>query len=79
MQSVKVSTKHQISLPSAARRQLGIQPGDRLAVEVTGDALVLRLRPDRASQRLRGLGSETWRGIDPVRYVRDLRVDREGQ
>ena len=79
MQSVKVSTKHQISLPSAARRQLGIQPGDRLAVEVTGDALVLRLRPDRASQRLRGLGSATWRGIDPVRYVRDLRVDREGQ
>jgi AbrB family looped-hinge helix DNA binding protein len=73
MLSVKVSTKHQIVVPSAARRALGIEPGDRLSVEVTPDAIVLRPRPRRASQRLRGLGSEVWQGIDPVQYVRELR------
>ena len=73
MLSVKVSTKNQIALPSVARRQLGIEPGDRLSVEVTGDTLVLRLRPERPSDRLRGLGSEVWQGIDPVAQVRGLR------
>ena len=72
MLSVKVSTKHQIVVPSAARRALGIQAGDRLDVEIRGDELVLT-GPRRASQRLRGLGADVWRGIDPVDYVRELR------
>ena len=71
--SVKVSTKHQVVVPSQARRALGIAAGDRLSVEVTPDAIVLRPRPRRASQRLRGLGTEMWQGIDPVEYVRQLR------
>lgn len=73
MQSVKVSSKHQISLPSTARRHLGIEPGDRLSVEVTEDALILRIRPDRPSERLRGLGAKAWSGVDPVAHVRALR------
>jgi AbrB family looped-hinge helix DNA binding protein len=73
MLSVKVSTKHQVVVPSSARHALGIQPGDRLSVEVTADAIVLRPRPRRASERLRGLGSSAWQGVDPVEYVRELR------
>lgn len=73
MPSVKVSSKHQVSLPSDARRRLGIQAGDRLSVEVTSDALVLRVRPARPSERLRGLGSAAWRGADPVDHVRAIR------
>ena len=72
MLSVKVSTKHQIVVPSAARRALGIEAGDRLDVEIRGKELVLTGRRS-ASQRLRGLGAGVWRGIDPVEYVRDLR------
>jgi AbrB family looped-hinge helix DNA binding protein len=68
-----VSTKHQISLPSAARRRLGIEPGDRLSVEVADGALVLRRRPARPSDRLRGLGASAWRGVDPLAHVRKLR------
>jgi AbrB family looped-hinge helix DNA binding protein len=71
--SVKVSTKHQIVVPSRARRALGIQPGDRLTVEIRGGELVLTPRPTRASERLRGLGAEVWQGVDPVEYVRRLR------
>ncbi|MBA2569775.1 MAG: AbrB/MazE/SpoVT family DNA-binding domain-containing protein [Chloroflexi bacterium] len=79
MQSVKVSSKHQISLPSEARRRLGIEPGDRLSVEVADDALVLRVRPDRPSERLRGLGRESWGGLDPVAHVRGLREQSEAE
>jgi AbrB family looped-hinge helix DNA binding protein len=75
MLSVKVSTKHQIVVPSAARRALGIEPGDRLSVEVTPNTIVLRPRAHRASDRLRGLGREAWSGIDPVEYVRRLREE----
>lgn len=75
MLSVKVSTKHQIALPSRARRQLGIQAGDRLAVEVDQDRIVLRLQRGHAADRLLGLG----RGVygDPVSYVRALRDEWE--
>ena len=80
MLSAKVSTKHQIAIPSKARRELGIEPGDRLSVEVAGDALILRRRPERPSERLRGLGRDAWRGVDPVAHVRGLREqgDRRG-
>jgi len=73
MLSVKVSTKHQIAVPSEARRRLGIRAGDRLEVEISEDAIILRKRPARASDRLRGLGSDAWQGVDPVEYVRELR------
>jgi AbrB family looped-hinge helix DNA binding protein len=77
MLSVKVSSKYQVSIPSEARRRLGIEAGDRLSVEVAGESLVLRIRPEKPSDRLRGLGSEGWQGVDPVAYVRELREQSE--
>jgi AbrB family looped-hinge helix DNA binding protein len=73
MLSVKVSTKHQIAVPSEARARLGIQAGDRLDVTVTADSIVLTKRPGLPSERLRGLGAGIWKGVDPVEYVRELR------
>jgi AbrB family looped-hinge helix DNA binding protein len=77
MLSVKVSSKHQVSIPSEARRRLGIEAGDRLAVEIHDDEIVLRRRPARPSERLRGLGSEVWTGVDPVAFTRELRAGIE--
>ena len=79
MPSVKVSTKHQIAVPSEARRRLGIEAGDRLSVEVTDDSIVLRRRAPQPSARLQELGAigGIWRGIDPVDYVRDLRDEMD--
>src|SRR5215218_504667 len=80
MLSVKVSTKHQIVVPSEARRELGIEAGDRLDVQVSGDAIVLRKRPARPSDRLRGLaaGKGSYEP-DPVTYVRRLREETEAR
>ena len=77
MLSAKVSTKHQIAIPSEARRRLGIEPGDRLTVEIHEDTLVLRIRPARPSERLRGLGKHVWEGRDPVKTVRKLRDESD--
>ena len=76
MLSAKVSTKNQISLPSEARRRLGIQPGDRLSVVVRDDELVLRRRPARASDRLRGIAKGCY-APDPDTYLRRLRDEME--
>ena len=77
MLSVKVSTKHQIVVPSEARHRLSIEPGDRLSVEVRDDELILRRRPARPSERLRGLARNMYGGRDAVDFVRDLREESD--
>jgi AbrB family looped-hinge helix DNA binding protein len=74
--SVKVSTKYQISIPSEARRRLGIEAGNRLSVEIVDGAMVLRLRPELASERLWGIGRGLY-GPDPVTFVREIRDELE--
>lgn len=70
---VKVSKKHQIAVPSAVRKQLGIESGDELLVELRGGYIVLLPEPRDYSQRLRGLHREVWEGIEPQEYVRQER------
>lgn len=79
MLSVKVSSKQQISLPSEARRRLGIQAGDRLTVQVVDDTLVLRRRPARPSERMAGIGRHIWDGVDPVERIRKMRDEWDDQ
>ncbi|OGN83759.1 MAG: hypothetical protein A2X23_01925 [Chloroflexi bacterium GWC2_73_18] len=77
MLSVKVSTKHQIVVPSEVRRQLGIKAGDRLEVRIEDGDVVLHPRPPRVSERLRGLFRGMYDGKDAVEYVRELREESE--
>jgi AbrB family looped-hinge helix DNA binding protein len=78
MLSVKVSTKHQVAIPSEARRRLGIEAGDRLEVALVDDAMVIRKRPARPSGRLRGLAEgRGWYEPDPETYLRRLRGEWE--
>ncbi len=78
MLSVKVSTKHQIVVPSEARARLGIEAGDRLDVRITDQALVISKRPKKASERLFGIARGLdWYEPDPVTFVRNLRDEWE--
>jgi AbrB family looped-hinge helix DNA binding protein len=78
MLSVKVSTKHQIAVPSEARVRLGIKAGDRLDVRIVDQGFLVSTRPDRPSDRLRGLSSgKGWYEPDPVTFVRSLRDEWE--
>src|SRR5215216_6613417 len=70
---VKVSKKHQIAVPSAVRKQLGIKSGDELIVELRDGYAVLLPEPQDYSQRLRGLHREIWEGVEPQEYVRQER------
>ena len=77
MLSVKVSTKHQIVVPSEARARLGIEAGDRLDVRITDQAIVISKRPSRASDRMRGIARGYYGGMDAVQFVRKLRDEDE--
>jgi AbrB family looped-hinge helix DNA binding protein len=76
MLSVKISTKHQIAVPSEARRRLGLKAGDRLDVEIEGDVIHLR-RHVGAGTRLLGIGAHIADGTDPAERIRAMRDEDE--
>lgn len=57
-----LSSKSQFVLPAEVRRKLGINPGDRLIVEVQGDRAVIRKAPSSDVQALSAYRSEIWKG-----------------
>ena len=67
--SVKVSSRHQISLPRLARERLGIESGDRLLVDVQDGLLILIPEPQDYVARLSGLHQEVWSGLDTDAYL----------
>lgn len=72
--TVKVSSRHQISLPSTARQALGIEPGDRLLVDVQDGLLILIPTPDDYVSAMAGLYREIWVGVDTDEYLREERA-----
>jgi AbrB family looped-hinge helix DNA binding protein len=71
--TVKVSGRYQIALPASARKQLNIQSGDRLIVDIQDGMLVLLPEPDNYANHLAGLHREIWQGIDPQEYIHEER------
>jgi AbrB family looped-hinge helix DNA binding protein len=76
-----ISSKNQITLPAHLLRELGLQPGDRLAVSREGGRLILRARPKDWVQyhagSLAGHYGSNREEIDG--YVRELRADDEAR
>jgi len=73
-QTVKVSKRYQISVPSAVRKQLGIKQGDRLIVEVRGGTMILLREPADYVDHLSGLHEEIWRDVDADEYLEGERT-----
>ena len=62
--SIKISSKHQIAVPSAIRKELQLEAGDHLLAEVRDGVIVLVPRRGDALDQLRGLHREIWAGVD---------------
>jgi AbrB family looped-hinge helix DNA binding protein len=72
--TVKVSNRYQISLPSAARKELDIQAGDRLLVDVQDGMIVLLPEPEDYVAYLAGMHQEVWRGVNTTIYLNEERA-----
>jgi AbrB family looped-hinge helix DNA binding protein len=74
-----ISSKNQITLPAQLLRELGIGPGDRLAVNREGNRLVLRARPkDWVAYHAGSLGDLYGRTPAEVdAYVKELREESD--
>ena len=71
--SVKVSNRYQIALPSAARKQLDIQAGDRLLVDIQDGMIVLLPQPENYAEQLSGLHKDIWQNVDTTTYLEQER------
>ena len=71
--TVKVSSRHQISVPRIARDRLNIQSGDRLLVDVQDGLLILIPQPQNYTARLAGLHQQVWAGLDTAAYLQEER------
>ena len=70
-----ISTKNQITLPVHLLRQMGVGPGDRLAVTLEGGRLVLRARPKDWVEHYAGSLPNYWgNSVEEIdAYIRELR------
>jgi AbrB family looped-hinge helix DNA binding protein len=71
--TVKVSNRYQISLPSIARKQLNIQAGDRLLVDIQEGVIVLCPQPQDYVDYMAGLHQELWQELDTTAYLEQER------
>ena len=70
-----ISSKNQITLPVQLLRQMGVGPGDRLAVTLEGGRLVLRARPKDWVEHYAGSLRNFWGNTaeEDDAYVREQR------
>lgn len=60
MPSTKISSKSQIVIPAEVRRQLGLETGDVLQVEIDGNCVGLRKEADSWLARLATFRGKHW-------------------
>ena len=71
--TVKVSNRYQISLPSAARKELNIEAGDRLLVDIQDGMIILIPEPEDYVAYLAGLHQDIWQGLNTTIYLNEER------
>ena len=72
--TVKVSSRCQISVPSAVRAELGIESGDRLLVDVQDGVIILIPQPRDFVEHMAGRHKAVWAGVDTTRYLAEERA-----
>ena len=69
MADVTVSSKNQIVIPREAREALQVKPGDKLAVVVRGERVVILQKPQSPHAAIRGLARKKY----PRGYLKEER------
>jgi len=64
---VSLSTKGQVVIPKEARKLMGLEPGDKLAVDYTPERIILRKAPESYTDYMLGLHKEVWQ--DSEKYL----------
>jgi AbrB family looped-hinge helix DNA binding protein len=70
---VKVSSRYHITLPGSVRKQLNIDAGDHLLIDVQEGMLILIPQPENYTEYMEGLHREVWEDIDTDAYLREER------
>ena len=75
MSKTTISSKNQITLPARLLREIGLKPGDQLAVEQDGLRLILHPRPkdwvSYTAGSMPGYYGKTKKDVDA--YIREVR------
>ncbi len=74
----KISSKNQISIPVALRRELGVKSGEKITFIKELDKVIVKKKITDVVAFMDGLGKDAW-GKDPKSDIRDMRNhgDRE--
>jgi AbrB family looped-hinge helix DNA binding protein len=59
----RLTSRFQITIPTAVRRALGLEAGDTIYLAVDGDQVVLRTAPGGWTEASRGRGADLWRRV----------------
>ena len=74
MAVVKVTRKHQVTLPTGVRE--GIRVGDKVEILRVGEEILIRPSKKKvAEEGLWGLGRELWQGVEATDYVSSIRLE----
>ncbi|MEM2982009.1 MAG: AbrB/MazE/SpoVT family DNA-binding domain-containing protein [Candidatus Bathyarchaeia archaeon] len=73
VETVTVSSKGQVTIPSKLRRELGINEGERLLIMRDGKAIKVIPLPKLSS--LAGVDEELFRGRKPSREIETMRKE----
>ncbi len=69
MSITKISDKYQVVIPKTNREKLNLKQGQKLMVYTIGSHLIMSPKHKNYADRLEGLGKETWKNIDPLKYI----------
>jgi AbrB family looped-hinge helix DNA binding protein len=75
MPETTISPKYQVVIPKEVRKKLKIKEGQKLNVYPLGDSIILSPQPQNYTEKMLGLGKEIWKGVDPLEYIRQERLD----
>ena len=77
MQQTQVSTKYQVVIPKAIRKQVPVKPGQKMDVTVSGETIILSPTKSTAHWKwpedyLKNLPNP-WKGQDSQKYIENER------